>query len=347
MMLFRGLCQQAMLGDAPKLTQWNKDQYWCQISQTVPDQALEEAFQHMEKALALVSTSLPPESSDRPATSTTALSRHLPPLRRRQRRRRRHKSLLGSFASRTLVTWTPKQFSLLPTAQDDIIAILDGLEKNDTPWRPSSRSWPTPPAGLDWAIHYRDELGQTALHIAADRGCQRAVSWLLEYGADLHAADHDGISVLQAAVIAGNVAICQTLLRYGANPDQPDRDGDTARLCAMDDDCRHLRNLFWDFDDDNNNHGVAPVRNVYCHNKYYNQYNRNAKKGGQAPALWFEAHGDSGMDNNMTQNHGNHNGDDGVSDISCDFTESHNNNNNNNKSLVNGGGDDGMPSTTR
>lgn len=74
-------------------------------------------------------------------------------------------------------------------------------------------------------INYRDDSGQTALHLAADSNHVEAVQFLVERGAHVHASDLDGISVLQAAVIAGHVPICVYLLRNGANPDQPDADG--------------------------------------------------------------------------------------------------------------------------
>ena len=80
-----------------------------------------------------------------------------------------------------------------------------------------------------------DPSGQTALHLAADRGHVESIKLLLKAGANVSAADHDGISVLQAAVIAGNVEACQLLCQLGANPDQPDSDGDTPLMCAEDD----------------------------------------------------------------------------------------------------------------
>ena len=58
---------------------------------------------------------------------------------------------------------------------------------------------------------------------------------LLKSGGNANAADHDGISVLQAAVIAGHDATCQLLLAQKADPDQPDHDGDTPRSCCEDD----------------------------------------------------------------------------------------------------------------
>ena len=84
-------------------------------------------------------------------------------------------------------------------------------------------------------VNYSDETGQTALHLAADKGNTEVVQLLLKSGGNVNAADHDGISVLQAAVIAGHVATCQLLLAQNADPDQPDHDGDTPRSCCEDD----------------------------------------------------------------------------------------------------------------
>lgn len=80
-----------------------------------------------------------------------------------------------------------------------------------------------------------DVAGQTALHLAADRGTVDCISVLLRNGADPNASDADGISVLQTAVIAGHYDVCKALLDAGADPDQADCDGDTARSCARDD----------------------------------------------------------------------------------------------------------------
>ena len=80
-----------------------------------------------------------------------------------------------------------------------------------------------------------DPSGQTALHLAADAGHPEAIKILTRYGGDIHAADNDGISVLQAAVISGDFETCRLLCVLGANPDQADGDGDTPRECAKDD----------------------------------------------------------------------------------------------------------------
>ena len=84
-------------------------------------------------------------------------------------------------------------------------------------------------------VNYSDETGQTALHLAADKGNVEIVQLLIQAGGNVNAIDHDGISVLQAAVIAGHVSTSQLLLENHANPDQPDHDGDTPRSCCEDD----------------------------------------------------------------------------------------------------------------
>jgi hypothetical protein len=83
------------------------------------------------------------------------------------------------------------------------------------------------------------------LTVAADQGFNDVVICLLNAGARVDAADQDGISVLQAAVIAGQTETCRILWQqFKADPDQPDHDGDTPRLCAQDDGSREMKLLF-------------------------------------------------------------------------------------------------------
>jgi acyl-CoA-binding protein len=93
-------------------------------------------------------------------------------------------------------------------------------------------------------VDFADESGQTALHLAADRGSIECLKVLLEIGANPLAADKDGISVLQAAVISGHVEACVILLDHGADPGQEDLDGDTPVSCAMDDGSPAFAKLF-------------------------------------------------------------------------------------------------------
>jgi ankyrin repeat protein len=58
----------------------------------------------------------------------------------------------------------------------------------------------------------------------------------LKSGAVVDSVDHDGVSVLQAAVIAGHVDICALLLHHGADPDHLDADEESPRSCAEGDD---------------------------------------------------------------------------------------------------------------
>ena len=80
-----------------------------------------------------------------------------------------------------------------------------------------------------------DDNGQTALHLAADKGYHTIVQLLLQSGADVNAADISGISVLEAAVIGGKIDVVKLLLEAGADPDQEDMDGESPRSCAEDD----------------------------------------------------------------------------------------------------------------
>lgn len=96
-------------------------------------------------------------------------------------------------------------------------------------------------------VNSTDENGQTALHFCADRGFEKGVELLLQKKADPNAADLDGISVLQAAVISDHVAVCKLLLQKGANPDLEDTDGDSPRSCALEDGSAEMKALFADF----------------------------------------------------------------------------------------------------
>ena len=88
-----------------------------------------------------------------------------------------------------------------------------------------------------------DEDGQTALHLAADKGHVDCVNLLLQNGANPNAADTSGISALEAAVIGGNVDVVRILLDAGGDPDQKDIDGETPRTCAEDDDDEEMKIL--------------------------------------------------------------------------------------------------------
>lgn len=93
-------------------------------------------------------------------------------------------------------------------------------------------------------INEPDELGQTPLHFAADRGSIECVQLLLSAGADPNVCDKDGISIIQAAVISDHVEIVKVLLDAGADADKMDIDGESARMCAMDGGSDSMKELF-------------------------------------------------------------------------------------------------------
>lgn len=130
---------------------------------------------------------------------------------------------------------SPLEIQLLRAAgRNDVVALQKLLS--------TTAATATVTAAVD--VNYADESGQTALHLAADKGSVECTRVLLEAGASVMAADRDGISVLQAAVIAGHVDASRLLLEHGADPDQADCDGDTPRSCAGDDGDQTMQHLF-------------------------------------------------------------------------------------------------------
>ncbi|MDQ5890921.1 MAG: uncharacterized protein QG604_795 [Candidatus Dependentiae bacterium] len=68
------------------------------------------------------------------------------------------------------------------------------------------------------AIEFRDEDGDTPLLLAAQEGHYPVVRLLVERGADIHAANEDGYSVLDYARTSGNPAMFQFVtLRLNAS----------------------------------------------------------------------------------------------------------------------------------
>ena len=76
--------------------------------------------------------------------------------------------------------------------------------------------------------------GLTALEFAARQGCVDCVPVLLQAGADINAADPDGITPLLSAIINGHYDVANLLLEKGANPNVADRTGRTPLFSAVD-----------------------------------------------------------------------------------------------------------------
>lgn len=86
------------------------------------------------------------------------------------------------------------------------------------------------------AATWQDEGGMTALHHAAGFGATAAVQYLIEQGADINAADKNGLRPLHHAAESKNrhsgTAI-ETLLENGADIEARDKRGTTPLLYAL------------------------------------------------------------------------------------------------------------------
>jgi len=93
-----------------------------------------------------------------------------------------------------------------------------------------------------------DDMGQTALHFAADRGSADCLRLLVDAGAGVNAVDCDGIGVLQTALSAGlDAGSVRVLLEAGADPDAVDEDGDSPRSWVAEEGDEAVAELFAEF----------------------------------------------------------------------------------------------------
>jgi len=67
----------------------------------------------------------------------------------------------------------------------------------------------------------RFEGGKTLLHLCAERGCNRCMKVLVEWGADPNAQDEKGFTPYCLAVAGGNGETAKELIKLGADPNAP------------------------------------------------------------------------------------------------------------------------------
>uniref|UniRef100_A0A7S2YFH4 ACB domain-containing protein n=1 Tax=Entomoneis paludosa TaxID=265537 RepID=A0A7S2YFH4_9STRA len=225
--LLYGLYKQATKGDAPKRgfsfgkKNKTKKKAWKKL-QNIPEETLEEALRHVTKALEILKVEK--EGNENSSSEDSSV----------EDQNIEKKSPSSGTGSETAEDMSPEDMLLVAAGEDDVDGVRNLLK-----------------AGVSYA--HCDECGQTALHMAADNGAERTLTFLLEKGAAIDTSDQHGVSVLQAAVIAGHVNICKILLERGADPEQADEDGDTPYTCAMDDGSPEMQDLFDDEDEEDDN----------------------------------------------------------------------------------------------
>eukprot|EP01126_Amoeba_proteus_P004977 TRINITY_DN1163_c0_g1_i4.p2 TRINITY_DN1163_c0_g1~~TRINITY_DN1163_c0_g1_i4.p2 ORF type:complete len:120 (-),score=34.47 TRINITY_DN1163_c0_g1_i4:133-492(-) len=80
---------------------------------------------------------------------------------------------------------------------------------------------------LEGVLNFKDELGRTGLHWAADGGNLELTELFLNSGARVNDQDVDGQTPLHYACTCGHERIIQILLQHGADPKISDMEGQT------------------------------------------------------------------------------------------------------------------------
>eukprot|EP00935_MAST-01C_sp_MAST-1C-sp1_P001197 g1197.t1 len=87
-------------------------------------------------------------------------------------------------------------------------------------------------SGAGKNINKQDDMKQTPLHMASDRGHLEAVKVLMAHGANLDVQDEDGLSPLHTAVMCEHEDIVRVLVEGGADLDLLDVDGSSPAALA-------------------------------------------------------------------------------------------------------------------
>ncbi len=82
-------------------------------------------------------------------------------------------------------------------------------------------------------IELIDELGNTALIVAAAENQQSILNLLLEHGANVNAQSKDGTTALMNSAVHGNLEVAKTLIKAGSKIDLKKSDGETALVGAV------------------------------------------------------------------------------------------------------------------
>jgi len=92
-------------------------------------------------------------------------------------------------------------------------------------------------------IDIENDVGQTALHLAANQGHLKSVQVLINAQADIEAKDNEGKTPLFMAAKSKSPPIVVELIMAGANPNATDNSGQTAMACIN----KHIGigQLFW------------------------------------------------------------------------------------------------------
>ena len=100
--------------------------------------------------------------------------------------------------------------------------VLDGKVREVRKWLEKGES-----------VSQYDEYGNTALHLAAEKGYRGVCKVLLDAGADVNQSNVSvGWTGLHYAAYEGHVDVLRMLLAHGAVPDIQDKSGDTAESYA-------------------------------------------------------------------------------------------------------------------
>jgi ankyrin repeat protein len=134
-----------------------------------------------------------------------------------------------------------QQTALMWAASDNQVQIATSLMRFGADVNARSKVWPGQPprprgaeTSFQSAHSNFPKGGFTALHFAAQYGAGEMAALLADNGADLQAAEPDGVTPLMMAIINGHYDVAAVLVLKGANVNAVDRSGRGALYHAVD-----------------------------------------------------------------------------------------------------------------